>query len=79
VCCGESYEHKSRSVSAVKVFSELSWPVKFSVIKGASADWPTGLEEEVLLFSSSCFVNFKIHFCFFLRCGHGFQLRGMMR
>jgi hypothetical protein len=47
VCAGETYEHKGRSSAAVKVFSELNWPVKFSLLKGVGADWPTGLEEEV--------------------------------
>lgn len=47
VCCGDSYEHKGRSVAAVKVFTELHWPVKFSTIRGGGADWPPGLEEEV--------------------------------
>ncbi len=44
---GETYEHKSRSVAAVRVFTELNWPVKFSFIPGAGNDWPPGLEEEV--------------------------------
>ena len=46
VCVGEGYEHKSRSLNAKKVFDELSWPVKFSQIKGGGGDWPPGLEEE---------------------------------
>lgn len=50
LCCGELYEHKTRTENAKRLFEELDWRVRMTELKGKGSDWPSGLEDDVFTF-----------------------------